>query len=41
MRYIPDSCTEQGVFGVGKFNYTSEICIIPILVAIVTKIWKF
>jgi len=40
-RYVPNSCTNEGVFGVCKFNGISEICLRPTPVATVTKIWKF
>jgi len=38
VRYVPDSCTNLGVFGVGQFNCVSEICLRPTPVAMVTKI---
>ena len=31
----------QGVFGVGEFNYVSEICLRPTPVAMVTKFENF
>ena len=37
-RYVPDSCTNQRVFGACKFNSISDICLRPTPVAMVTKI---
>jgi len=41
MRYVPDSCSKQGVFGVSEFNCVKKISLRPIPVTLVTKIWKF
>ena len=37
-RYVPDYCTNQGVFEDGEFNCVSEICLRPTPVAMATKI---
>jgi len=34
-------CAKQGVFGVGKFNCASKICLTPTPVTMATKIRKF
>jgi len=38
-----DSCTKEGVYGVGQRNCVpvSEICVTQAPVTMATKIWKF